>query len=152
MSTTASFTDPDQCIMQLYESVSFPPGNLPDFGLMESLFYPGATLTPPKGMAGDEIRIMSLNEFVALTEETVKHTSLGKKGFYEREIGRRSEKFGNMMHVFSSYEGLHKEDDNDRIGRGVNSIQLVLEKGRWWITSIIWDIEREENPLPEELT
>lgn len=150
MSVSNSLADSDTCISLLYQSISFPPGNLPDFALMESLFFPGATLTPPRGMAGDITRILTLNEFVALTEETVKHTSLGKRGFYENELARRSDRFGNVMQVFSSYEGFHKEDDLLPIGRGINSIQLVWEDGRWWIVSVLWDIEREDNPMPPE--
>ena len=33
-----------------------------------------------------------------------------------------------------------------RVGREINSIQMVRKDGRWWITSIIWD--EETGPVP----
>jgi hypothetical protein len=32
--------------------------------------------------------------------------------------------------------------------RGINSIQLLYEGGRWQVASVIWDIEGEGNPIP----
>jgi len=35
-----------------------------------------------------------------------------------------------------------------RVGREINSIQMVRKDGRWWITSIIWDEETGAGPVP----
>jgi hypothetical protein len=35
--------------------------------------------------------------------------------------------------------------------KAYNSIQLVFDQGRWWITSILWNAERNDNPQPKEL-
>ena len=35
--------------------------------------------------------------------------------------------------------------------RGVNSIQLMKDGGRWWVVTIFWDAEREGNPVPADL-
>ena len=32
--------------------------------------------------------------------------------------------------------------------RGVNSIQLVRQDGRWWVVTILWDVERPDQPIP----
>jgi hypothetical protein len=70
-----------------------------------------------------------------------------KEGFYENEIHRVTEKFGNIAHVFSTYESRLKAG-GPVIARGINSIELFYDGKRWWIASAIWDDERPDNPLP----
>ena len=72
-----------------------------------------------------------------------------KEGFYESEIHRVTEKFGNIAHVFSTYESRLKAD-GPIIARGINSIELFYDGKRWWIASNIWDDERPDNPLPAQ--
>jgi len=54
-------------------------------------------------------------------------------------------RFGNLVHVFSTYEFRARLDGPVR-GRGVNSIQLFWDGQRWWIASATWDNERPGNP------
>ncbi|PYS40548.1 MAG: hypothetical protein DMF71_13055, partial [Acidobacteria bacterium] len=75
---------------------------------------------------------------------------LEQNGFFEREVSRRVEKFGNIAHVFSTYESRHKLDDAKPFARGINSIQLMNDGSRWWIVTIFWQSEDEKNPLPAE--
>lgn len=35
--------------------------------------------------------------------------------------------------------------------RGVNTVQLVYDQDRWWITNITWNSERDDNKIPEQL-
>jgi hypothetical protein len=72
-----------------------------------------------------------------------------KEGFYENEIHRVTEKFGNIAHVFSTYESRLKAD-GPVIARGINSIELFYDGKRWWIASAVWDEERPDNPLPPQ--
>jgi hypothetical protein len=74
---------------------------------------------------------------------------LVKEGFYETEIHRLTEKFGNIAHVFSTYESRQKAD-GPVIARGINSLELFWDGKRWWIASAIWDDERPANPIPAE--
>jgi hypothetical protein len=74
--------------------------------------------------------------------------ALAAQGFFEREVARREERFGRVSHVFSTYEKRRAASDAAPYARGVNSIQLVEEGGRWWILSVAWDEERPGNPLP----
>jgi len=72
-----------------------------------------------------------------------------EKGFFEQEIGRSLEKFGNMVHVFSVYETRFALDGKVE-ARGINSIQLVQKDGRFWILNIMWNPETPDNPIPEK--
>lgn len=75
--------------------------------------------------------------------------SMVKNGFFETEIHRVTRSFGNMTHVFSTYE-MRGKPDGPVIGRGVNSLQLFNDGTRWWVASVMWDDEREGNPIPPE--
>ena len=63
--------------------------------------------------------------------------------FYEVETSRRIDLFGNIAHVWSSYEARTSPDAADVERRGINSIQLFrhAELG-WRIVAMIWDNER----------
>ncbi len=70
-----------------------------------------------------------------------------KIAFYESEVARRVETFGNIAHVFSTYESRHAPGEKP-FARGINSIQLVKVGKSWKVITILWDAEREGNPLP----
>jgi hypothetical protein len=62
--------------------------------------------------------------------------------FYENEINREVQIFGNIAHVWSTYETrLVKNGPVAR--RGFNSIQLYFDEKRWWIISWSFDKESE---------
>jgi hypothetical protein len=64
--------------------------------------------------------------------------------FYEVEIGRRIDLFGNIAHVWSAYEARDALDAGEPERRGINSIQLFRDSERGWrIMAMIWDNERE---------
>jgi hypothetical protein len=69
--------------------------------------------------------------------------------FYEVEIGRTVERFGEIAHVFSAFESRLTKTSRP-IERGMNSIQLTYSKGRWWIVNVIWTSESSQYPLPEK--
>lgn len=87
--------------------------------------------------------VMSHMQYVNGTNEF-----LVAEGFQEREINRVVRKFGNIAHVFSTYE--FTTDGGKERGRGVNSIELFWDGTRWWISSASWDEERPGNPIPKE--
>ena len=74
---------------------------------------------------------------------------LAENDFYESEVMRKTFRFGDMVAAFSTYEARNKPDEAP-IARGINSIQLVFNEGRWWILSVMWDNETKENPVPGE--
>ena len=64
-----------------------------------------------------------------------------QQGFYETEIARRTEQFGRIAHVWSTYESRHDADDPAPFMRGINSFQLFNDGKRWWILSVYWQHE-----------
>lgn len=65
-----------------------------------------------------------------------------KEDFYEKELKREISHFGNIAHVWSAFEVRTKPNIASGI-RGLTSIQLHFERGRWWIDS--WTTEMESN-------
>lgn len=70
----------------------------------------------------------------------------------EKELWRRVERFGNIAHIFSAYEISFDVGEPIKTvkRRGINSVQLNHSNSRWRIVSLIWDIEKQDNPLPSQ--
>jgi hypothetical protein len=137
----------DAIIGALYDVISGPAGQPRNWNRMRSLFIPGGRLMPtalrPGGAIG--VHLMDVNDYVA-----VSGALLEKVGFREREIARRTEQFGHIAHVFSTYEG--RMETEQTVLRGINSIQLMNDGTRWWIVSVFWEAESPNNPLPQKYT
>ena len=58
--------------------------------------------------------------------------------------------YGNVVHVFSTYESRHAASDKTPFARGINSFQLLNDGKRWWIITIYWLAETPDNPLPKQ--
>ena len=76
-------------------------------------------------------------------------SGLEEQGFSEREIHRVTEKFGNIAHVWSTYES-RRTADGPVIARGINSVNLFWDGQRWWIANAVWQNETKEHPIPKE--
>ena len=73
--------------------------------------------------------------------------SLLQNGFFEVEIHRVTEEFGNIAHLFSTYESRRDPDDPEPFVRGINSFQVIYDGERWWVLNIFWTDERTA-PIP----
>ncbi|HYY98047.1 MAG TPA: hypothetical protein VE642_05615, partial [Pyrinomonadaceae bacterium] len=147
----------DSIIAAVYDVISGPAGQKRDWERMRSLFVPGARLMPtspvrPAGAApdaplkGDEpfgTRVLDVEGYIARGGPY-----LEEHGFFERESARRTETYGHIAHVWSTYESRNKADDPKPFARGVNSIQLMNDGARWWVVNIFWEQETPRTPLP----
>jgi hypothetical protein len=136
----------DAILAALYDVISGPAGQARDWNRFRSLFAPGARLIPTGLTAEGQRRITVLDPdgYIARSSAAL------AKGFFEKEIARKVERFGAIAHVFSSYEARRAPDDPQLLARGINSIQLFDDGTRWWIVSIYWQAERPETPIPAE--
>ena len=105
---------------------------------------------PPKRPDAEAFTVLDVKAF----EERIRKYIAGRRekgeqlGFTEREIARRENRFGNVCQVFSTYETVRAPKDAAPFARGIHSIQLVYDGRRWWIAALVWDTEREDNPIP----
>lgn len=132
-------------IQSLYDVISGPAGESRNWDRMRSLFAPEARLiaTGKRQDGSFGKRVMSVEDYIKLSGPV-----LEKDGFFEKEIARKVEQYGAVVHVFSTYESRRKLNDPDPFVRGINSIQLWNDGKRWWIITIFWQGETADNPIP----
>jgi hypothetical protein len=135
----------DGIIKAYYETLSGPKGQARDWDRLRSLFQPMAGLVAarPVGDHNAGMWVMKLEEFIAFNKAV-----LEKGGYFEREIHREVQAFGNIAHVWSTYESRRPTEDTEPYSRGIYSIQLLKDGPRWWIVNVYWDYERPNAPIP----
>jgi len=143
----ADVASPDAILEGVYAVISGPAGQKRDWDRMRSLFYPGARLIhtgPDKDGAMKETSF-TVDEYIQRATPY-----FDKSGFFEREAARHTDKWGNILQAFSTYESRHDAKDAAPFARGINSFQLFFDGKRWWIVTIYWQEESAANPLPAE--
>jgi hypothetical protein len=141
----ADVSSVDGIIAAVYDVISGPAGQARDWDRWRTLFVDGARLIPvARAQDGSSrARIMTPEDYVGGAGPM-----LERDGFFEVEIGRVQESFGQITHLFSSYESRRSPSDPAPFARGINSFQLFNDGTRWWVVSIMWDSERPGNPIP----
>jgi hypothetical protein len=139
----------DAIVSAAYDVISGPAGKKRDWDRERSLFYPGARLIPTASVPGRndvalEPQVLDVEDYIVRAEPLL------QKGFYETEVARRTEQFGRIAHVWSSYESRHNPSESVPFMRGINSFQLFNDGQRWWILSIYWQHETTEHVIPEK--
>jgi len=134
----------DGLIAAYYDVISGPAGPR-QWSRDRTLYIPDIRfVSMSMGKDGKPVaHTMSHQQFVDASDKGL------QAGFYEQEVHRSTERFGNIAHVFSTYESRVKAD-GPVIARGINSIEAFFDGKRWWIASAIWDEERPDNPMPPE--
>lgn len=126
-------------IDEMYAMISGPAGPR-DWSRQPNCFLPDAlqvrTWVDTEGRA--QRKAMTLADYARDTTPF-----FDANAFFEVETGRRIDVFGNIAHVWSSYEARTWPDDDEPERRGVNSIQLFRDPDRGWrIVHMIWDNAR----------
>jgi len=154
MSQTTKEADPadvstiDGIMRAVYDVISGDAGKTRDWDRFRTLFHENARLIPTGKNAQTGVvaaRVLTPEEYIKRAEPF-----LVKEGFFEREIARRTEQYGHIVHIFSTYESKHKIDDKTPFARGINSFQLMNDGKRWWVVTIFWEGETPENQIPKD--
>ncbi|MDB5229957.1 MAG: hypothetical protein JWN76_762 [Chitinophagaceae bacterium] len=135
----------DAILKALYDVISGPGNEKRNWDRMRTLFIPEAKMIPTGKRTDGSFskRVLTVEDYI-----TSSGPYLEKNGFFEKEISNKTEVYGNIAHVFSTYESRHTAADEKPFVRGINSIQLWNDGSRWWIINIFWQGETPENPLP----
>ena len=133
---------------EMYAMISGPKGPR-DWSRQAKCFHPAARQirTSLDEIGRPVMKMMSLEQYA---RDTAPY--FAANDFFEVEIGRRIDRFGNIAQVWSAYEARRAPDDAAPERRGINSIQLFKDPERGWrIVSMIWDNEREGVEIPADL-
>ncbi|WP_406684045.1 hypothetical protein N1F78_15330 [Seonamhaeicola sp. MEBiC1930] len=137
----------DSTIKTLYATISGEKGEKRNWGQFKFLFYKDAKLIPSGENKKGEFKLayMTPSDYVKSSGKWLENN-----GFFEKEIHRETQQFGNLVHVFSTYEAYYNSTDEKPFMRGINSIQLLYDNNRWWIVNIYWTNETEKNKIPKK--
>lgn len=135
----------DAIITASYDVISGPAGDR-DWDRERSLFHPDSRHMPtrPNGRGGALVDVMNVEDFIRASG-----AFFADNPFYEYEIARTTQRYGNIAHVLSTY-AWSTEREGPPMGRGINSFQLLFDGERWWIVSVFWAQESEQMPIPQE--
>ena len=136
----------DAIVAAVYDVISGSAGEARDWDRWRSLFIPEARLITMRRAADGSVRrsVITPEEYATRSGPV-----LERDGFFEVEVGRVTEQFGQIAHLFSTYESRRRPDDAQPFARGINSFQLMNDGTRWWVVTVMWDSERADNPIPD---
>ena len=143
----------EHLVSALYDTISGPAGKPRDWDRFRSLFLPDgrlAAIRPDASARGgasppEDVTIRTPAVYIERNDPYFK-----THGFFERGIANRVEEFGNLVHVWSTYESRNAPADEKPFARGINSIQIIRAHDRFWIASVFWDDERPGLTLPSK--
>jgi hypothetical protein len=137
----------DAIVAALYDVISGPAGQKRDWNRMRSLFHPDAHLVVIVKLKDGNTRVIYLT-----AEDYVARSGphLEADGFFEQEIARKTDTYGDLVQVFSTYTTKKTPADPQPFMRGINSIQLGRQQGRWYVLQIAWEAESDAGPLPAQ--
>ena len=135
--------DPESVVRALYDIVSGPANSAKDWARLGRLHAPGAIITPTQHGSAMAFAAapQALTTFIELNMRL-----FANRGFHEREIFQRVQRFGHIAHVWSGYE-TREHPDGPVEGRGINSFQLLNDGQRWCVLSAIWDTDTSDHPM-----
>lgn len=134
----------DGIIKALYEVIS-GEGNEPrDWDRFRYLFAKDARLIPTTKTPDSNFTYR-----IITPEEYITRFSARTMGFYEWELSRKTEEYGTIAHVFTTYATKYTKD-GPITNRGINSIQLLKDKNRYFILNVYWCAEDLGFKLPKK--
>jgi len=139
---------PEAIVLAGYEAIAHAPGERFDWPRFRTLFLPDARLVPNTEQREGSFDVLTVEEFIAWIDSvTPAAGSENDHGFVEEQISAKVERYGDIAHVFSTYQK-HFWGSDEILGRGINSFQLVHDGERWWIAGVVWDEEDGAGPIP----
>ncbi|HKF50205.1 MAG TPA: hypothetical protein VKB38_22785 [Terracidiphilus sp.] len=137
--TTATLDD----LIKAIDAAVSGPGNQ-DRTCFRALFLPETRLIPLRHLPDGSYqpRVLSVDDWIAAVAKR------GSDSFTEKQIKVKSETYGHMAHLWSTYETLGS--DGKMVDRGINSIQAVFDGKQWKVIQIVWQAETPTEKVPAQ--
>ena len=135
----------DAIVAAIYDVISGPPGAR-DWNRFNSLFAKDARLIAVRVPKEGKPTLVVMTP-ASYAERAAAYFS--EHGFFEHELSRKTDSYGAMTHIYTTYESRETKDGKP-IDRGINSMEFFNDGQRWWCVEIYWDAERAGNPIPEK--
>lgn len=133
-------------VERLYRAFCFNAGGEADWATMRASFAPGASFVDPFRQ-GQQPKAVDAECFLATFAAWCKADDVRSTGLHERILRLRLEACGGIAHAWVGFEGFQPTDGRVRT-RGVDSLQLVLDRGEWKLASFATQYSSADAPLP----
>jgi hypothetical protein len=138
----------DAVVTAYYESLSGEPGDRrAQKARYASLFVKSAGVVTPTLLDAQGRSVPIVRR---IDDWMTRYPDRRERSFYEWEVARRTERYGHMAHVYSTYEIRDQKTDPRPVQHGVTSFDLAYIDGRWWIVGLQWSGTPASEPLPPE--
>jgi len=87
-------------------------------------------------------RTLTLDDWIAAVQRR------GSTPLFERQIKTRSESYGSIAHLWSTFE-IRATADGTPTSRGINSVQAIFDGRQWRLIQVLWEAETPTEPIPE---
>ena len=134
----------DALVLGVYDTISGGAGEARDWDRFRSLFIDEARLIPTNPERPQGVIVWTVEDYIERAGP-----SLERDGFYEVEIARKTDRYGHVAQVFTTYESRRTLQDEEPFSRGINSMQAVYDGERWWMVSIFWQSESDQLTIPD---
>lgn len=133
----------DLLIKAVDDAVSGPANK--DRTCFRALFLPDARLIPIRIAADGTAapRVLNVDGWI---EAVAKR---GSDVFYEHQVKIKTETYGHLAHLWSTYETRTTPDGKPE-ARGINSMQAVFDGKQWKMMEILWQAETPTETIPEK--
>jgi hypothetical protein len=128
----------DQLVTALDSAITGPATK--DRACFRELLLPQVQLIPVNTPTATP-HILTIDDWITAV---AKH---GTSIVTEKQIKVQSEMFGNIAHLWSTYE---TTIDGKLATRGINSIQAVFDGQNWKIVEVVWQAENPTMPVPAQ--
>ncbi len=142
------FETAEGVVSEIYKTVTFEPGQTPDWEKVRSMFLDNAVVVLRTSREGSTV--FSVPGFIDDFVNFIEKSPAKQAGFSEKIIRMKPLIFGDIAHILVLYE-VHIPGTPRPPQQGVDSFQLVKKNGRWWIIAIANEIPGPNRPLPTEL-
>jgi ketosteroid isomerase-like protein len=133
----------DEVIAAMYAMFCFEAGQRPDWSRQSEIYASDARLVRVNDQGIFEFDIDS---FRSNLESMIDSGAL--PSFWEGEIWRETQRFGDVAHVLSAYEARPTRNGSP-LWRAVKSIQLFEREGGWRISAMIWRRDGRTVRIPD---
>lgn len=140
-----STTTLDDLVKAIDSAVTGPADK--DRTCFRALFLPEARLVPLAKNAdgGFSPHILTVDGWIEAVRKR------GNASLMEHQIKVRTEVYGHLAHLWSTYETRVEIDGKVQSQvKGINSIQVVNDGKSWKIQEIVWEAETPEEKIPTE--
>jgi hypothetical protein len=133
----------DELIKATDEAVSGPANK--DRTCFRQLFLPDARLIPIAIAADGTAKphVLNVDGWIDAVAKR------GSAVFYERQVKVKTEVYGHLAHLWSTYETRATPDGKAEV-RGINSMQAIFDGKRWQLIEIVWQAETPTEKVPEK--